>query len=74
MKLSALGRQGLARNAAVVERMWEKIENVVANLPVSPGTVRVYQDGLPVCGHEQDIVSELARAGNRNHRLLVKLQ
>ena len=36
--------------------------------------MRVYQDGLPVCGHEQEIVSELAGAGNRNHRLLLKLQ
>jgi hypothetical protein len=74
MKLSALGRQGLTRNAAVVEKMWEEIESVVANLPVTPGTVRVYQDGLPVCGREQEIVSELAGAGSRNHRLLLKLQ
>ena len=73
-KLSALGRQGLTRNAAVVEKMWEEIESVVANLPVTPGTVRVYQDGLPVCGHEQEIVSELAGAGHRNHALLLKLQ
>ena len=35
MKLSALGRQGLAHNAAVVEKMWEEIERVVANLPVT---------------------------------------
>jgi hypothetical protein len=74
MKLSALGRQGLARNAAVVEKMWEQIENVVASLPVTTGTVRVYQDGLPVCGHEQDIVSELAGGGIRNHRALLELQ
>jgi len=74
LKLSALGRQGLTRNAAVVEKMWEEIESVVANLPVTPGTVRVYQDGLPVCGREQEIVSELAGAGSRNHRLLLKLQ
>ena len=74
MKLSALGRQGLARTAAVVEKMWEQIESAVANLPVTSGTVRVYQDGLPVCGHVQEIVSELAGAGNRNHRLLLKLQ
>jgi hypothetical protein len=73
-KLSALGRQGLTRNAAVVEKMWEEIESVVANLPVTPGTVRLYQDGLPVCGHEQEIVSELAGAGHRNHALLLKLQ
>jgi hypothetical protein len=29
---------------------------------------------LPVCGHEQEIVSELAEAGTRNHRLLLSLQ
>ena len=74
LKLSALGRQGLAHNAAVVDKMWEQIERVVGNLPVSPGSVRVYQDGLPVCGHEQQIVSELAEAGSRNHRLLLNLQ
>jgi hypothetical protein len=74
MKLSALGRQGLMRNAAVVEEMWKEIERVVANLPVTPGSLRVYQDGLPVCGREQEIVSELAAAGSRNHSLLLKLQ
>jgi len=74
VKLSALGRQGLAHNAAVVEKMWEEIEGAAGNLPVSPGTVRVYQDGLPVCGHEREIVAELAAAGSRNHKLLVSLQ
>jgi hypothetical protein len=74
IKLSTLGRQGLTRHAAVVEKMWEEIERVAANLPVAPGTVRVYQDGLPVCAHEQKIVSELAGAGSQNHRLLLKLQ
>jgi hypothetical protein len=74
MKLSALGRQGVSRHADVVEKMWAQIESVVANLPVTPGDVRVYQDGLPVCRHELEIVSELASAGNRNHGLLLKLQ
>ena len=36
--------------------------------------MRVYQDGLPVCEHEQEIVAELAEAGSRNHRLLLSLQ
>ena len=74
MKLSALGRQGLAHDAAVVEKMWAQIESVVAKLAVLPGTVRVYQDGLPVCSRETEIVAELAGAGNRNHGLLLKLQ
>jgi hypothetical protein len=73
-KLAALGRQGLAHGAAVVEKMWDQIERVVGNLPVSPGRVRVYQDGLPVCGREREIVEELAQAGSRNHRLLLALE
>jgi len=73
-KLARLGRQGLAHSAAVVERMWEEIERVAGSLPVSPGIVRVYQDGLPVCGREREMVSDLAAAGSRNHRLLLSLE
>jgi hypothetical protein len=72
-KLSTMGRPGLTHQAAVVDKMWEKIESVAASLPLAQGTVRVYQDGLPVCGHEREIVSELAGAGSRNHRLLLAL-
>jgi hypothetical protein len=73
-KVSTLGRPGLAHQAAVVDKMWEKIESVAASQPLAQGTVRVYQDGLPVCGHEREIVSELAGAGSRNHRLLLALE
>jgi hypothetical protein len=74
VKLSALGRQGLAHSAAVVEKMWEETERAVTRLKLTPGAARVYQDGLPVCGHEREIVSELAKAGSRNHGLLLKLE
>jgi hypothetical protein len=73
-KLSVLGRQGLTHQAAVVDKMWEKIESVAASLPLAQRTVRVYQDGLPVCGNERKIVADLAGAGNRNHRLLLELE
>jgi hypothetical protein len=73
-KLSTLGRQGLSRQATAVDKMWEEIEGAVASLPLSQGAVRVYQDGLPVCGHEREIVLELAGAGSRNHRLLLELE
>jgi hypothetical protein len=35
--------------------------------------VRIYQDGLPVCGKEENIVRELAGAGSLNHQLLLEL-
>ena len=74
MRVTKLGRLGSTRQAGLVTKMWDEIERVVENLPVVAGKVRVYQDGLPVCGHEQQIVSQLAAAGNRNHRLLLRLQ
>lgn len=35
--------------------------------------LKVYQDGLPICGRELEIVQELARQGSENHRLLLEL-
>jgi len=74
IRVSKLGRHGATHHAGLVAKMWDEIERVVENLPVMAGQVQVYQDGLPVCGHEQQIVSQLAAAGNRNHRLLLRLQ
>jgi len=36
-------------------------------------TIRLYQDGLPICGREADIVRDLGKMGSRNHRLLLRL-
>jgi hypothetical protein len=74
MKLSQMGRQGLSRSARAADQYWEEIERFVEDFPVVAGKVRIYQDGLPVCGHEQEIVTRLANAGSRNHQLLVRLQ
>src|SRR5205807_1138659 len=66
------GKWGLKENEAMVDKTWERIEQAVDALPVTG--VRVYQDGLPVCGHELQIVSDLAAAGSRNHQLLLRLR
>jgi hypothetical protein len=67
------GRAGLARKAAAVDRIWTEIEAAIEALPLAFDRVRLYQDGLPVCGREAEIVAELARAGSRNHQLLLRL-
>ena len=71
--LEKTGRAGLARKAAAVDRVWTEIEAAIDALALSFDRVRLYQDGLPVCGREAEIVTELARAGSRNHRLLLRL-
>jgi hypothetical protein len=67
------GRAGLARKAAAIDQIWTEIEAAIDALTLSFDRVRLYQDGLPVCGREGEIVTELAQAGSRNHQLLLRL-
>lgn len=71
--LEKTGRVGLARKTATIDRIWTEIEAAIDALALSFDRVRLYQDGLPVCGRETEIVTELARAGSRNHQLLLRL-
>jgi hypothetical protein len=73
-KILAFGREKVTRGAIMVDMVWEEIERTIETLPFPSGKVRLYQDGLPVCGMEDKIVSELAEAGSRNHKLLLRLQ
>ena len=71
--LEKAGRAGLARKTAAIDKIWTEIETTIDALPLSFDRVRLYQDGLPVCGREAEIVTELARSGSRNHQLLLRL-
>jgi hypothetical protein len=65
-----LGRRAWKRNVDVIERMWADIRRAVEGWELSWEKVRLYQDGLPRCGREAEIVTELAGAGSPNHQLL----
>ncbi len=71
--LEKVGRAGLARKTAAIDKIWTEIEAAIDALALSFDRVRLYQDGLPVCGREAEIVTELAQAGSRNHQLLLRL-
>lgn len=73
IKIEKLGRQGWMSNVASIEQMWKEIRRRVEQWDLPYPRVRVYQDGLPVCGHEVEIVSDLARAGSLNHQLVLHL-
>jgi hypothetical protein len=68
------GRRSYARSVQRIEELWSEIERAIAGLKLNRQGARVYQDGLPECGRELEIVAELARAGSRNHKLLLQLQ
>jgi two-component system nitrogen regulation response regulator GlnG len=71
--IAKLGRTGLARKARAIDRVWTEIEAALDTLDLPFDRVRLYQDGLPVCGRETEIVTDLAQAGSRNHQLLLRL-
>ena len=73
IKIEKLGRQGWMSNVASIEQMWKEIRRRVEQWDLPYPRVRVYQDGLPVCGHEVAIVSDLAKAGSPNHQLILHL-
>ena len=73
LKVKKLGRKAWERNVNLVGKLWDQIEQALESLVLPCERVRLYQDGLPVCGHESEIVAELAKAGSRNHRMLLRL-
>ncbi len=71
--LREFGEESRLKKQDVTNRMWENIEKAVQNLNLTFSKVRLYQDGLPECGREADIVRDLAAGGSRNHQLLIRL-
>ncbi len=74
LQIQRFGKEGWKRNVDLVEKVWTTIERTIDTLALAYNKVRVYQDGLPVCGREMEIVADLAKSGSRNHRLLLTLK
>lgn len=73
LRRNRAGRQVARQSAGAIERLWGGIERAVGGLKLDYRRVRIYQDGLPQCGHELEIVRELAASGSCNHRLVLEL-
>lgn len=56
-----------------VDQIWANICVELEKLAVDYSKVRVYQDGLPCCGHEEEIVRDLARTRSRNYQIVLEL-
>jgi hypothetical protein len=67
------GRGEWARTRRLIDEVWEGLRTRLLALALDYRGVRIYQDGLPVCGRELDIVREVAQAGSRNYTLILEL-
>ena len=67
------GKASWSRREQVVQALWAQIETDLGALHLEGSKTRIYQDGLPICGFEERIVRELAKAGSSNHQLILRL-
>ena len=71
--IARYGFQQWRQHVRMIETLWHTIRQRVLALSVDFKKVRVYQDGLPLCGRERDIMEHLAGEGSKNHQLLLEL-
>jgi hypothetical protein len=71
--LQKLGARVWHQKVKLIDRFWSTVEDTLHRLPIIYGQTRLYQDGIPVCGKELEIVKELAEQGSLNHQLLIRL-
>ena len=56
-----------------IDEMWDGLKSRLDRLNLDYSRVRLYQDGLPVCGRETQMVKDLAAKGSKNYALLAAL-
>ena len=56
-----------------IDEIWDGIRQMIAALELPHAGVRLYQDGLPQCNKEVDIVRDVAARGSKNHQILMDL-
>lgn len=71
--IDRFGLSGWRERIKGIDALWQEIRRRVLALEIDFQKLKVYQDGLPVCGRELEIVRDLARQGSKNHRLLMEL-
>jgi hypothetical protein len=67
------GKSSWNQREDIVKALWADIQANLEVLHLDAQKTRIYQDGLPICGFEEKIVRELAKAGSSNHQLILEL-
>jgi hypothetical protein len=68
-----LGPAAWEQRQRAVAKLWGDIRRGLDALRLDWPRARIYQDGLPICGKEEQITRELAGAGSLNHQLVLEL-
>jgi len=64
------GKKEWKKHIDEIEEMWLGLKKRIRQLELDCRKVRIYQDSLPVCGKEVQMVKDLANKGSKNHELI----
>ncbi len=67
------GLEAWEESRRVIRQFWQDLERKILALDLDFGQLRLYQDGLPVCGREVEIIRDLVETGGPNYRILLHL-
>lgn len=67
------GRDAWERHLKTIDSVWDEIRKKLFQMNLSWENVRVYQDGLPLCGKELEIAEKVASSNSKNYRLVMDL-
>jgi len=68
-----LGPKRWSKHQALIEDLWRGIRKRLLTQGLQWEKVRLYQDGLPVCGREMEIVRHVAGQDSTNYGLILEL-
>ena len=67
------GRDAWDQSRPVIADFWRDLQRKIKALDLDCDKLRLYQDGLPVCGREAEIICDLVETGGVNYRILLFL-
>lgn len=67
------GQKKYEEHTKAISSMWEGIGEKLSQIKLDYEKVRIYQDGLPVCGKELEIVRQIMAMGSENHKMVLDL-
>lgn len=71
--IQKFGQAKWKMHVRAIDDFWTGIRRKTSELKVNPHRLRIYQDGIPICGRELEIVREVSRLGSKNHQIVLEL-
>ncbi len=71
--LARYGEGKWEEHIRIINETWNGLRGKIFSLNLPFKKLKIYQDGLPVCGRELEIVREVAGMGSPNHKIILEL-